>query len=225
MGFFDNLTRKINQNIKYQVQKSTTGALTMKKQEMKHDLKNKLKQGIRKFSLNMKAKVVNTMAAGDYNDFKKRWEGEGKDHVQTVLLYLIAAWEFVKGNDAGEAMATLVLPKNYLLVDSTSPSGFKLGKTERYLFYHIRENPNTIPSFLGGNPNNNYKVDPNNLEINVVQEGVSGREAVVVLQSGGKDFSTPCGLRMNKDGYWKIFKGTGSIATGVKVTEEEKWDF
>ena len=119
-----------------------------------------------------------------------------------------------------------MLPKPRLLRDPTSPSGWKLNpKGEQYFLKHVKENPRTIPSYLGGTPDNNYEVDENNLQINVLEEGVSGREAVVVIQSAGKDFSTPCGLRMNKDGYWKIFKGTGSIATGARVTEEEKWDF
>ena len=231
MGFFDklqkqvarkiapkNITKKVTSNISHQVGK--------KKQGMTHGLKNNLRMGLRKFKTNLKAKVISATHTSDFAAFKKRWEVEGKDHVNTVLLYLIAALEYSRGNDAGDAMATLVLPKPRLLKNAASPSGYICNpKGAGYMLRHMRENPRVPLSFLGGSPDNDYQIDENNLQLNVVEEGVSGREAIVVIQSAGKDFATPCGLRMNSSGYWKIFKGYGSIATGVQKTEEEKWDF
>ncbi len=231
MGFFNKLQRqmanKLNPDLlQKKVSANVTHQVTQKKQNMQHDMKANLRMGLKRFKTNLGAKVVNASHSSDFNSFKKRWETEGKDHVQTILLYLIAALEYSRGNDAGDAMATLVLPKPRLLKSPSSPSGFICNpKGEGYMLRHMRENPRVPLSFLGGSPDNDYKIDENNLTMNVVEEGVYGREAIVVLQSAGKDFSTPCGLRMNSSGYWKIFKGTGSIATGVQKTEEEKWDF
>ena len=223
MGFFN----KLKKNIERSITSSVTSKASIKQQQIKHQVRTGLKQNVKQFALNMKKQVMNSTSVGDYNTFKKRWEAEGKDHVQTIFLYLLAALEYTTGNkDIGAAMATLVLPKPRLLVSKTSPSGYTPNpKGEGYFLNHMHENPRVVPSYLGGTPDNNYEIDPNNLQMTVVQEGVSGREAVVIIQSAGKDFSTPCGLRMNSSGYWKIFKGTGSIATGAKVTEEEKWDF
>ena len=231
MGFFDKLQKQVARKIAPSAitKKVSTGVhhqVGKKKQGFKQGLKQNLRMGLRKFKTNLKAKVMNAAHTSDYKSFKKRWEVEGKDHVKTILLYLIAALEYSRGNDAGDAMATLVLPKPRLLRSPGSPSGYICNpKGAGYMLRHMRENPRVPPSFLGGGPDNDYAIDEKNLVLNIVEEGVSGREAVVVIQSAGKDFSTPCGLRMNSSGYWKIFKGYGSIATGVQKTEEEKWDF
>ncbi|NHI91326.1 MAG: hypothetical protein EAX96_02400 [Candidatus Lokiarchaeota archaeon] len=223
MGFFD----KLKKNIEYNIKSSVRGTVARQQQQVKHQVKTGLKSSVKQFALNMKKQVMNTTSVGDYNSFKKRWETDGKNHVQTIFLYLLAALEYTTGNQqVGEAMATLVLPKPRLLVSKSSPSGYITNpKGEGYLLNHMKENPRVVPSYIGGSPDDNYQIDPNNLQMTVLEEGVSGREAVVVIQSAGKDFPTPCGLRMNNAGYWKIFKGTGSIATGAQVTEEEKWDF
>ena len=114
-------------------------------------------------------------------------------------------------------MATLVLPKPRLLKNAASPSGYICNpKGAGYMLRHMRENPRVPPSFLGGGPDNDYAIDEKNLVLNIVEEGVSGREAVVVIQSAGKDFSTPCGLRMNSSGYWKISRAMALLLLEFK---------
>jgi len=207
MGLFKKITSSVPSNIK-------------------REMKEKVTKAIQRFKLNATNKVINSTSTKSFEEFNKRWDVDGKDHIKTIMLYLIAALEYTKGNKDGEAMASLLLPTPRLHKNPKSPSGWALNKpTELFFLEHMKENPNTPKSYLGGTPQNNYEIDENNLKLHVVQEGVKDREAVVVIQSAGKDFSSPCGLRLNKDGYWKIFKGTGSIATQSRITDEEMWDF
>ena len=161
MGFFD----KLKKNIEHSISSSVASKVALKQQEIKQQVKTGLRQGVKQFALNMKKQVMNSTSVGDYNAFKKRWEVEGKNHVQTIFLYLLAALEYTTGNkDIGNAMATLVLPKPRLLVSKTSPSGYICNpKGEGYFLNHMAENPRVVPSYIGGTPDNNYEIDKNNL--------------------------------------------------------------
>jgi len=189
-------------------------------------LRSWLSKGFKKLKTMVVNKTLNRKSVTNFNEFKKEFEEKGTDPEEVVLLYCIAALEYANGNDDGHYMATLTLPKNFCEKDSSSPSGFKLSiKGELYYLEQIRKRPNIIKSYLGGTPANNYEIDPDNLKLNVVEEAVEKDKAIIVIQSAGKDNNTPMQLKKNKHGYWKIFMGTSSIATGVKVTSDQVDDF
>ena len=161
----------------------------------------------------------------DFNAFKAEWEKVAGDPRQTVFFFLIAVYNYMTNKKVGEDMATVVLPKTFLLTSTSSPTGFKINpRGDGYLMEHMRESPRIVNSYLGGSPDNNYKIDPENIDIHLVAEAIIGTDATIKIQSAGKDLDTPCFLRKNNEGQWKLF-GFSSIATGVKKTEQEKGDF
>jgi hypothetical protein len=180
------------------------------------DLLNK----VTKVEKHIKGKIIT-----DFNTFKTEWEKAAGDPRQTVLFFLIAAYNYMTDKKVGENMATVVLPKTFLLTNTSSPTGFKLNQRgDGYLLEHMRENPRIVNSYLGGTPDNNYKIDPANIDMHVVAEATVETDATIKVQSAGKDLDSPCFLRKNNEGQWKLF-GFSSIATGVKKTEQEKGDF
>jgi hypothetical protein len=175
-------------------------------------------------------KKVNKKVSGplieDFNEFKTQWEAKAGDPEQSIFFFLMAAYHYAQGaKDKGEWMATLILPKTHCLADGGSPTGFKLNfGGDGYFMEHMAESPRIVNSYLGGSPTNDYAVDTKNFVMHVVSDGRTPLDATIHIQSEGKDFSSPCNLRKNNSGQWKLFK-IGSIATGVQQTEKEKGDF
>jgi len=175
---------------------------------------------VTKVEKHIKGKIVT-----DFNAFKAEWEKVAGDPRQTVFFFLIAVYTYMTTKKVGEDMATVVLPKTFLLTSTSSPTGFKINpRGDGYLMEHMRESPRIVNSYLGGSPDNNYKIDPANIDMHLVAEAIVGTDATIKIQSAGKDLDTPCFLRKNNEGQWKLF-GFSSIATGVKKTEQEKGDF
>ncbi|NVM03887.1 MAG: hypothetical protein HWN67_16265 [Candidatus Helarchaeota archaeon] len=188
--------------------------------------RKEISKGWKKIKTIKVSKTLKKSVVKGFDEFKEMFDEKGTDPREVILLYCIAALEYANGNDDAKYMATLVLPKNYCHKDPASPSGLTIDiKGELYFLNHIREHPNNVKSYLGGTPDNNYELDEDNLELKIIKEGIEKKKALIVIQSAGKDMSTPVELKKNRDGYWKIFKGTSSIATGVKVTAEEVDDF
>ncbi len=185
-----------------------------------------ISKGFNKIKTKGVNKTLEKKVVKGFDEFKEMFDEKGTDPREVILLYCIAALEYANGNDDGKYMATLCLPKNFCHKDPGSPSGFTIDiKGELYFLNQVREHPNNIKSYLGGTPDNNYEIDEDNLKLHIIKEGIEKNKALIIIQSAGKDNPTPVELKKNKHGYWKIFKGTGSIATGVKVTAEEQDDF
>ncbi|MHA1697321.1 MAG: DUF6935 domain-containing protein, partial [Promethearchaeota archaeon] len=122
-----------------------------------------------------------------------------------------------KDKKLGSQVLAFAFPKNENTKDASSPSGYKLSAAgnEYYLDQFLKD-PNIIRSYGGANYKSGYKFDPDNIKITVVKENITGNEAKITIQSGGKDNPTPMTLKRNKLGQWKIFGGFGSMATGVR---------
>ncbi|NVM27452.1 MAG: hypothetical protein HWN65_01310 [Candidatus Helarchaeota archaeon] len=149
------------------------------------------------------------------SEFKKLWDKLGTTEEGAIKCYIIGAIEYVNGNDDGEKMCAMTIPKNYL-----NKKGL-LGPSEKYLLTHMKEQPDTPKSYLGGTPENDYAYSYDNDLVVLENKSQRGeKSSKLFIQSGGKDFPTPVRLRKNKHGYWKLFS-TGSIATGVKETEDD----
>ncbi len=122
-------------------------------------------------------------------------------------------------------MATVILPKPHLLEDAGSPTGFRLNIAgDAFFMEQLAQSPSIVNSYLGGTPANNYQIDTKNLVMQVVSDGRTATDATIHIQSGGKENSSPCNLKKNNSGQWKLFD-IGAIATGVQKTEAEKGDF
>jgi hypothetical protein len=171
-------------------------------------------------------KTVKGEMITDFDKFKSNWEKDAKDPAQSVFYLLMAAYNYCsKDKDAGEAMATVVLSKKHNNEDAGSPSGLKFGKTNKYLFEQMREDPNIAKSYLGAEYSEEYKFNENKLKMQfmgVVPE--SDKVVKAIIQSSGKDFPTPVTLAKNKHGQWKITEFS-SIATGCKKPASVEDDF
>jgi hypothetical protein len=172
-----------------------------------------------------KKKVIGEMIT-DFSKFKVSWEKNASDPAQSIFHFLIAAYNYsVKDKAIGDAMATVILSKKHNLEDPSSPSGLKLGPTNKNLLKYMRDDPNIVKSYLGAEYKEDYKFNeskPKMAFLGFVPEGEKRLKAII--QSTGKDYPTPVGLAQNKNGQWKITEFS-SIATGCKKPASEEDDF
>jgi len=162
----------------------------------------------------------------DFKKFKASWEKNASDPAQSIFHFLIAAYNYsVKDKANGDAMATVILSRKHNLDDPSSPSGLKLGPTNKTLLKYMRNDPNIVKSYLGAEYKQDYKFTeskPKMAFLGFVPDGEKRLKAII--QSTGKDFPTPVGLAKNKHGQWKITEFS-SIATGCKKPASEEDDF
>ncbi|MCE7746607.1 MAG: hypothetical protein GPJ52_15880 [Candidatus Heimdallarchaeota archaeon] len=165
-------------------------------------------------------KKISGVMITDFKKFKASWEKNASDPAQSIFHFLIAAYNYgVKDKAIGDAT------KKHNLDDPSSPSGLKLGPTNKTLLKYMRNDPNIVKSYLGAEYKQDYKFTeskPKMAFLGFVPEGEKRLKAII--QSTGKDFPTPVGLAKNKHGQWKITEFS-SIATGCKKPASEEDDF
>ncbi len=149
------------------------------------------------------------------NDFKAKFDAEGKTPEGTIRLLLIAALETVKEkNKEGQAMWGLLLPKDKkpdrLAIDQF---GKKIKGTD---FQGA-----IATSYLGGTPEDKYKNYNYGATLTVTErrEMEGPKDLKIWVKSGGKDNPSPVRVKQNKDGYWKIFEYS-SLYTMCKPAED-----
>lgn len=220
LGFLD----KIKRDLQYKA-RSKTGSLSSKAtaDRMAKKEASKFFKGLKRKMMSRKIKMKHI---DNFEEFKEKFEEEAKDPEKTVFFYLIGVLEYITGDKKqGEPMITLTIKADMMQKDPVSPSGLRLPQSgEGYFVQHMLEDPNIIKSFVGGNPDNNYEIDKEELEMHLVGKEVKKKFAVIDIQSGGKDFYSRVKLQKNKYGIWKLYE-TSSIATGVQETTEDKDDF
>jgi len=171
-------------------------------------------------------KKISGVMITDFKKFKASWEKNASDPAQSIFHFLIAAYNYgVKDKAIGDAMATVILSKKHNLDDPSSPSGLKLGPTNKTLLKYMRNDPNIVKSYLGAEYKEDYKFNeskPKMAFLGFVPEGEKRLKAII--QSTGKDFPTQVGLAKHKHGQWKITEFS-SIATGCKKPASEEDDF
>ncbi len=168
-------------------------------------------------------KITGSMIT-DFDKFQKSWEKSASDPAQSVFHLLIAAYNYCLDPEIGDPMATVVLSKKHNQKDASTPTGLKLGKTNRYLFRHMAEDINIVKSYLGANYKADYKFNEKKLTMSLLTFDSDGKYGKVVIQSGGKDFPTPVKVGKNKNGQWKILEFS-SVATGCRKPASEEDDF
>jgi len=168
-------------------------------------------------------KITGTMIT-DFEKFQKSWEKTASDPAQSVFHLLIAAYNYCLDPEIGDPMATVVLSKKHNQKDASTPTGLKLGKTNRYLFKHMAEDINIVKSYLGANYKADYKFNEKKLTMSLLTFNSDGKYGKLFIQSGGKDNPTPIQVGKNKNGQWKIIEFS-SIATGCRKPASEEDDF
>lgn len=159
-----------------------------------------------------------------FSKFKNEWEKDAAKPENTIMYYLIAALNVESDPKLADAMMSLLVSKNDCLEDGGSPSGLKLGRSAKYYIGQFQGNKNIARSYVGGTPENNYKIDKNALTMTVASKREHGKGLKIFIKSGGKDFDTPVQLMKNNSGQWKL-TNYNSICTGVKKTVQEQGDF
>lgn len=159
-----------------------------------------------------------------FSKFKSSWEKDARKPENTIMYYLIAALNIEKDPVLGEAMMTVVVSKNDCHEDAGSPSGLKLGRSAKYFVGQFMKNKNIARSYVGGTPQNDYKIDKNKLTMTVTKKQDHGKGLKIFIDSGGKHLDTPVQLQMNNDRQWKLTEYS-SVCTGVRKTLQEEGDF
>lgn len=172
-----------------------------------------------KDNLDTKSRDVKGKIIEDFDIFKAEWEKNSKDPAQSVLFFLIGAFNYANGNEkVGEAMATEVLSEKNVWANASSQSGFKIPVSDRKIFDILATLPGVVNSYLGGTLDNGYEIDMDNIVMHVEGAGYSGNDGSVHIKSSGKDFTTPFNVAKDAKGQWKV-SDWASAATGVKQTE------
>jgi hypothetical protein len=159
-----------------------------------------------------------------FSKFKSEWEKDAGKPENTIMYYITAALNIEKDPALADAMMTVVVSKRDCIEDEESPSGLKLGRSAKYFLGQFMKNRNIARSYVGGTPENNYKIDKDKLILTVTKKQEHGKGLKIFIDSGGKDMDTPVQLQKNNDGQWKLTEYS-SICTGVRRTLEEERDF
>ena len=151
----------------------------------------------------------------DLDGFKEMWESEGKKPEGAVKCLLIAVLEMIKEeNSDGKKMWSMVLPKDKANKDS-EPARNAIENFSRQV-EGTDFKGGIAASYLGGSPENGYAYSyDNNIVVDAKQTKKGPKETKLFVKSGGKDLASPVQLKVNAEGYWKIFEYS-SLFTGVK---------
>ena len=226
---FDRLRRKATRAVKRAMGDAVDDAVEKESRKVVHKYQSQAEEEMRKADVakykgkKISKKITGTLIA-DYDAFEKSWKKNASDPVQSVFHFCMAAYNYCKDPDVGEPMTTLILSKKHNLQSSSLPSGYKLGKTNKYLMEHMRENINIAKSYLGGDYQEDYKFDEKKLSMSLITAETDDKHGAVVIQSGGKHYPTPIKIAKNKDGHWKVIEFS-SLATGCRPPASAEDDF
>lgn len=152
----------------------------------------------------------------DLNEFLALWESARDDPVRVIELFLRAILVCEKDRELGEQMISYLLHPDRCDKDPNSPSGYRPNRIGvGFYIDQLLRRPEIVRSYLGGTPENDYRIDESNIKVEVVSVEKKNDVARVVIRSSGKDFPTPIILKY-VDGAWRIYEGISSLATGVR---------
>jgi len=165
--------------------------------------------------------------------FRQEFATRGQTYqgaLQMMFKALLVINEDIK---KGEHLLALTLNGKQMSLSESSPSGYDVGNSVRFLLQQIESKPHIVPSYLGGTPEKAYAdADLRNLpvkfathgefvagvRINNTLEEAGATQGQIYFLSGGKDLPTIAYLEKNPSGLWKIDPRTiSNIATGVKA--------
>lgn len=159
-----------------------------------------------------------------FDEFQSSWEKDAKEPENTILYYLIAALNLEKNQKTAEAMMSVVITKDDLREDGSSPSGYKLGNRAGYFVEQFLESKNNARSYVGGTNENDYSIDWEKLTLTIIKKQDYMGGVKIFVHSGGRDNPVPCQLKKNNKGQWKLTEYS-SFCMGVKPTKSSEGDF
>ncbi|TFF84821.1 hypothetical protein EU523_01150 [Candidatus Heimdallarchaeota archaeon] len=175
------------------------------------------------------AKAISGKMFKSFEAFKKSWEKNASDPIQSVYHFLIGAYNYLQDKQLGEEMLTLVLSTKHNKKDKSSASGFRLGPSNKRLIGELMKDENIIKSYLGGTYEKDY--EDFNEKKPVMQylytredEAQKDKYLSIFIQSGGKDLPTPVSLGKNNEGQWKVVEFS-SVSTGCRKPMSEEGNF
>lgn len=171
------------------------------------------------------------------SDFQKRFEAEAKTPKGAIRMLFMALLELQSSPALAEKMVTVVYNGKKITADSSSPTGFSLGNSDRFILSQMKQRPEIVRSYLGGTPENNYTdfdasgntIDypPHGTVVNGLRVNntlADNDEGQIYIKSQGKDIPTPLRLERNNQGLFKVDPSSvSSVATGVKQPEPENF--
>jgi hypothetical protein len=164
--------------------------------------------------LQMAKRTLKMKMIRDFAKFKRSWTKHAKDPGMCAFHYMIALMNVEEDFDRAHAMVSIMVHKDYTREDLMSPSGLKLWGNHYNWLSHVKYNPNTPRSYLGGIPEKMYELEGDDLEMTVLKVEKKGKHCTVYLYSSGRDRPASGSMEKNKRGQWKL-KGTSTWVMSV----------
>ncbi len=140
----------------------------------------------------------------DFDKFKASWEKTADDPGMCAFHYMIALLNVEEDYQRACAMVSIMVHKRYTKEDLMSPSGLGLWGNHLNFVNHIKYNPNTPKSYVGGVPEKAYKLEGDALTLTVLKVETKGKNCTVYLYSSGRDRPASGSMEKNKHGQWKL---------------------
>jgi len=170
--------------------------------------------------------------------FKTEFNTEGKTPQGSVKMLFKALIKIEEDPKLGEYLLSVVLRADEMSENKSSPSGYDVGSSMRYLLDQMKASPQIVRSYVGAKPADDYQnFDKNNLVIdypangtltggvkidNTLQYPDKDTDGRIYVKSSGKDTGTPIYFKKGTTGLWKIeSRSVSSIATGVQAKPKE----
>ncbi len=150
----------------------------------------------------------------DFDKFKRSWTKTAKDPGMCAFHYMIALMNVEEDFKLACAMVSIMVHKDSTKEDLMSPSGLGLRTPHVNWVSHIKYNPNTPRSYLGGIPEKSYELEGDDFELTVLKVETKGKDCTVYLYSSGRDRPASGSMEKNKRGQWKL-KGTSTWVMSV----------
>ena len=180
-------------------------------------------------------------ATPNFDGFKAEYQKQATTPRGAAHMLFEALVAGLEQPDHAESYLTLVLRSDELSVSATSPTGYVLGGTSKFMLQQIQAKPHIVYSYIGATPETDYQNwNPASWQIDVPEHGSTVGQIVVdnsaekpdaatgriYVRSAGKDSPTPINMDRNRDGVWKIQNSSlSNLATGVKPGTANQGDF
>lgn len=187
------------------------------------------------------ASPASNASAADFAGFKAKFEQQATTPRGAARMLFEALINGLADPPNAEAYLTLVLRSDELSPSASSPTGYVLGATGKFMLQQLQAKPQIVYSYVGATPEQNYQNwSRTALQLSVPEQGnVAGQIVVdntvekdgattgkLYVRSSGKDTPTPINMDRNNQGLWKIQTSSlGNLATGVKAATGSSGDF
>ena len=171
---------------------------------------------MRKVTLLLSCALVLGLVAGagaklpaTVDEFKARMETEAKEPKAATHLWFEAMYTYLNSDEAIKAKGREMMN---LMTAEEDWERIMLGRGT------LQKQPWLYQSYAkGATPANDYKMDPDNFELEFTREvsQQDGKITYLMIKCGGADNPRPFRMRKNKAGIWRMYEWS-SLQVGVK---------